>query len=78
MVLPPVIDPGTVALRIVNPVMSRKMALITARGQTLSPAARRLAELLRQWMPEPSERPPAPSLVLHTTRTVARRTGLAA
>lgn len=72
MVLPPVIDPGTVTLRIVNPVMSRKMALITARGQTLSPAARRLAELLRQWMPEPGERPVAPALVLHSTPSAAR------
>ncbi len=57
VVLPPVIDPNTYALRIVSPSLSREMALITVRGQSLSPASRRLAELLKQLIAEPEERP---------------------
>lgn len=57
VVLPRTIDPGTYALRIVSPSMSREVALITARGQSLSPASSRLAELLRQLIAEPHERP---------------------
>lgn len=59
VVLPPVIDPNTYALRIVSPSLSREMALITVRGQSLSPASRRLAELLKQLIAEPEERPRA-------------------
>jgi DNA-binding transcriptional LysR family regulator len=57
LVLPAVIDPQTYALRIVSPSLSREMALITLRGQSLSPASRRLAELLKQLIAEPEERP---------------------
>lgn len=59
VVLPPVIDPSTYALRIVSPAMSREMALITVRGQSLSPASQRLAELLKQLIADPEERPRA-------------------
>ncbi|WP_418315499.1 LysR family transcriptional regulator [Piscinibacter sakaiensis] len=57
VVLPPVIDKNTYALRIVSPAMSREVAIITARGQSLSPASRRLAELLKQGLPDPGEHP---------------------
>ena len=53
--LPSKIDSATHALRIVNPSLSRRVALITARGQSLSPASLRLAELLRQLIPLPTE-----------------------
>ena len=53
--LPGKIDSAMHALRIVNPSLSRRVALITARGQALSPASMRLAELLRQLIPLPTE-----------------------
>jgi len=49
--LPAKIDAGTHALRIVNPTMSRRVAVITARGQALSPASLRLVELLKELIP---------------------------
>ena len=55
--LPPVIDKRTYALRIVSPAMTREVALITVRGQSLSPASQRLAQLLRQLIPDREERP---------------------
>ena len=53
--LPARIDTGTHALRIVNPSMSRRVSVITARGQALSPASQRLVELLKQLIPLPAE-----------------------
>ena len=55
--LPPVIDKRTYALRIVSPAMTREDALITVRGQSLSPASQRLAQLMRQLIPDREERP---------------------
>ncbi len=48
VVLPPEDDESTYRLRIVNPSLVRKVAVITARGQSLSPACLRLVELLKQ------------------------------
>jgi len=48
MVLPRTPDPAVQALRIIAPTMTRQVAIITARGQALSPAASRLAQLFRQ------------------------------
>lgn len=53
--LPARIDASTHAMRIVNPSLSRRVALITARGQSLSPASLRLVELLKQLIPLPAE-----------------------
>ncbi len=53
--LPAKIDAGTHALRIVNPTMSRRVAVITARGQALSPASLRLVELLKELIPMPTD-----------------------
>ena len=61
VVLPPVIDERTQALRIVSPVMMRKVALITLRGQSLSPASLRIAQLMKQLIADPDERPGASS-----------------
>ncbi|BEU28538.1 LysR family transcriptional regulator [Paraburkholderia sp. 22B1P] len=52
-VLPEVVLPskktaGVEALLIVDPPLERQVAIITVRGRTLSPAAARLAQLLRQ------------------------------
>lgn len=41
-------SPKTRALRIVEPAMSREIAIITVRGRKLSPAAARLADLIRR------------------------------
>ena len=41
-------SPKTQALRIVDPTMSRQVAIITRRGRSLSPAAGRLAQLIRE------------------------------
>lgn len=57
VVLPPVIDERTHALRIVSPAMTREVALITLRGQSLSPASLRLAQLMKQLIADPDERP---------------------
>ena len=40
--------PSTYVLRIVDPPLLRQMALITTRGQALSPASQRLVKLLRE------------------------------
>lgn len=40
------------ALPIVNPSLNRQIALITARGYALSPASVRLAEIIKQLLPE--------------------------
>lgn len=55
--LPPKIDPSTYALKIVSPVLLRQVAVITAKGQSLSPASLRLVQLLRQLIADPDERP---------------------
>ena len=57
--LPSRLDPSVYALRIVNPPLLRKVAVITMRGQALSPASLRLVQLLRQLIAEPAERPRA-------------------
>lgn len=49
-------NPKTHALRIVNPPIVRQVAVITLRGQSLSPASTRLVQLLHQLIPEPQER----------------------
>ncbi|MFB9261684.1 LysR family transcriptional regulator [Bradyrhizobium erythrophlei] len=49
-------SPKTHALRIVNPPLIRQVALITLKGQSLSPASARLVQLLRQLIPDPLER----------------------
>lgn len=46
--LPAEPHPDIQILRIVHPVMTRKVAIITLRGQSLSPAATRLASLVHQ------------------------------
>jgi DNA-binding transcriptional LysR family regulator len=43
-------DPRAVWLRIINPALIREVAVITARGQSLSPASERLVELLHQYI----------------------------
>ena len=55
VVLPPVIDKRTYALRIVSPAMTREVAIITVRGQSLSPASLRLAQLIKQLIAKPEE-----------------------
>ena len=57
--LPTVLDASMYALRIVNPILTREVSLITAKGQSLSPASQRLAELLKELIAEPEERPRA-------------------
>src|SRR6195952_320302 len=42
--------PDLQELRIVDPVMTREMAIVTLRGQSLSPAASRLADLIPAFM----------------------------
>ena len=54
--LPPRPSASTYVLRIVDPPLMRRMALITMRGQALSPASQRLVELLREFL-GPAERP---------------------
>ena len=61
VVLPREIDDRTQALRIVSPAMTREVALITLRGQSLSPASLRLAHLMKQLIADPDERPGASS-----------------
>lgn len=53
--LPATIDSSMYALRIVNPSLTRVVSLITAKGQSLSPASHGLAELLKQLIAEPEE-----------------------
>lgn len=43
-------DDAALPLRIVNPPLVRELAVITLRGQALSPAAARMVQLLRQLM----------------------------
>lgn len=54
--LPEKIDSSTYALRIVNPAMSRRVAVVTSRGQSLSPASLRLVELLKLLIPLPADK----------------------
>lgn len=55
--LPPDIAENLKALRIVNPVMTRKISLITLRGHALSPAAQRLADMVPLMMNPANIRP---------------------
>ena len=57
--LPQKIDESTYALRIVNPILLRQVAVITSKGQSLSPASIRLVQLLRQLIADPDEKPRA-------------------
>lgn len=57
--LPPKIDASIYALRIVNPRLVRQVAVITSKGQALSPASLRLVQLMRQLIANPDERPRA-------------------
>ncbi|TDV35611.1 DNA-binding transcriptional LysR family regulator [Paraburkholderia caballeronis] len=57
--LPPRPDPSTWVLRIVNPPLSRQIAVITMRGQNLSPASTRLVQLLKQLIGGPVSSQPA-------------------
>ena len=57
--LPPKIDASTYALRIVNPLLVRQVAVITSKGQALSPASLRLVQLLRELIANPDESPRA-------------------
>ena len=57
--LPPRPDESVYVLRIVNPPLVRQVAVITVRGQALSPASLRLVQLLRQLIADPEERPRA-------------------
>ena len=52
-VLPQRLPTAVRALRIVEPMMSRQIAIITLKGQSLPPAAARLAELLRLHISKP-------------------------
>lgn len=54
--LPPRADPSVHVLRIVNPMLSRQVSVITLRGQQLSPASLRLVQLLKQLMPDADEK----------------------
>lgn len=51
-------DKRVQALRIVSPVLSRRMGLITVHGRHLSPAASRLAQLIRESIDSDSRRSP--------------------
>lgn len=57
--LPAQIDPSTYALRIVNPVLLRQVAVITSKGHSLSPSSLRLVQLLKQLIADPDEKPRA-------------------
>ena len=54
--LPAKLDSSVYSLRIVNPPLLRQVAVITLRGQSLSPASLRLVQLLRQLIADPEER----------------------
>ena len=54
--LPSKVSPETYVLRIVTPSLSRQVAVITLRGQSLSPASLRLVQLLEKLIAEPHER----------------------
>ncbi len=68
--LPARIDASMHALRIVNPSMSRRVAVITARGHALSPASLRLVELLKQLIPLPADQKPQRSSVRKRSKVV--------
>lgn len=59
--LPAQVDPSLHVLRITHPHLVREVAVITLRGQKLSPASLRLVQLLRQLLPDADERRRAPS-----------------
>jgi DNA-binding transcriptional LysR family regulator len=54
IVIPAMLDPSVQKLRIVDPPLVRELAVVTLPGQSLSPAASRLIELLRQMMGTPA------------------------
>lgn len=54
--LPQRVDSSTYVLRIINPTLVRQVAVITMRGQHLSPSSLRLVELLKQLLPDADER----------------------
>lgn len=56
IVVPAVLHPSVQKLRIVDPPLVRHMAVVTLPGQSLSPAASRLVELLQQMMGDASEK----------------------
>ena len=70
--IPPKIDPRTYSLRIVNPPLVRQIAVITMRGQSLSPASLRLVHLLKERIAAPDKR----TRKLQTRRPSARKTSL--
>ncbi|MGI4847691.1 MAG: LysR family transcriptional regulator [Janthinobacterium lividum] len=55
--LPPRVDPSTQVLRITNPSLVRQVAIVTLRGQKLSPASLRLVQLLKLLLPDALEQP---------------------
>ncbi len=62
--------PSTYALRIVDPPLLRQMALITTRGEALSPASQRLVKLLREHIGsdlKPGRRRPSGALLIDQT-----------
>jgi DNA-binding transcriptional LysR family regulator len=71
--LPQTIDANMAALRITSPALKRRIGLITARGRSLSPASQRLAELLKQLLPEPEEIPAIARDSKPPRRTVRRQ-----
>ena len=54
--LPSRLDASTYALRIVSPPLVRQVAVVTLRGESLSPASLRLVQLLRQLIATPEKR----------------------
>ncbi|MDN8615648.1 LysR family transcriptional regulator [Variovorax ginsengisoli] len=54
--LPAKLGPSVYSLRIVKPPLLRQVAVITLRGQALSPASLRLVQLLRQLIADPAEK----------------------
>jgi len=50
--LPPQVDASVRVLRISSPPLIRQISVITNRGQKLSPAALRMVQLLKQYMPD--------------------------
>ena len=57
--LPAKLSSSVYSLRIVNPSLVRQVAVITLRGQSLSPASLRLVQLLRQLIADPDAVPTA-------------------
>ncbi|WP_159097892.1 LysR substrate-binding domain-containing protein [Aminobacter sp. MSH1] len=53
--VPPCLSDEVHCARIVNPSLHRQIALITLKGQSLSPASLRLVHLMKQLIPEPED-----------------------